>query len=568
MKVMLHKNRGTHMKNHKVEKGCILAVILFVLLCIGGSFPVNAKETGRGRVLFISSYSYAWETIPQQIEGIKKSLGDDVTIDYKFMDTKNVDTAENVHLFYKSLSYYLSQVPAYDVIIVGDDAAYNFVLVYRKIFGNTPIVFEGVNNVSKALAMDYNPNVTGIIENQTYGNTIALAKKIYPEAAHIVAIVDNTVTGLSARKEFYSYKDEFPDLEFSDINASEFSQKDLIKSVESFDESTILLYILCSNDKDGNVYASAESVQMLSSRAHIPMFSGISIGMGKGLLGGEIVSHEEMGEIAGEMALKILNGEPCENMDVITDSPMTYCFDETVMKRFGISRSMLPDDAKIINHEETFMEQYGKVIRITSVIGGIMVLFIIWLVRDNMHKRKVNDTISSLNKKLNFMARYDALTALLNRRVFMEDLQYRIREKEPFGLIMFDMDNFKRVNDVYGHNEGDAVLKEMAARAGALVDDIFEVYRLAGDEFVAIVQSGQAEVIDSYAMKILDTFKIPYQIAGGEQYLASSIGTAMYPKDGKNSTEVIAAADHAMYEVKKNGKNSRAFYDVDMEEQS
>ncbi|RHA66913.1 diguanylate cyclase [Roseburia intestinalis] len=568
MKVMLHKNRGTHMKNHKVEKGCILAVILFVLLCIGGSFPVNAKETGRGRVLFISSYSYAWETIPQQIEGIKKSLGDDVTIDYKFMDTKNVDTAENVHLFYKSLSYYLSQVPAYDVVIVGDDAAYNFVLVYRKIFGNTPIVFEGVNNVSKALAMDYNPNVTGIIENQTYGNTIALAKKIYPEAAHIVAIVDNTVTGLSARKEFYSYKDEFPDLEFSDINASEFSQKDLIKSVESFDESTILLYILCSNDKDGNVYASAESVQMLSSRAHIPMFSGISIGMGKGLLGGEIVSHEEMGEIAGEMALKILNGEPCENMDVITDSPMTYCFDETVMKRFGISRSMLPDDAKIINHEETFMEQYGKVIRITSVIGGIMVLFIIWLVRDNMHKRKVNETISSLNKKLNFMARYDALTSLLNRRVFMEDLQYRIREGKPFGLIMFDMDNFKRINDVYGHNEGDAVLKEMAVRAGTLVDDVFEVYRLAGDEFVAIVASGQTEVIDSYAMKILDTFKIPYQIAGGEQYLASSIGIAMYPKDGKNSTEVIAAADHAMYEVKKNGKNSRAFYDADMEEQS
>ena len=207
-------------------------------------------------------------------------------------------------------------------------------------------------------------------------------------------------------------------------------------------------------------------------------------------------------------------------------------------------------------------------IRITSVIGGIMVLFIIWLVRDNMHKRKVNDTISSLNKKLNFIARYDALTSLLNRRVFMEELQYRIREKEPFGLIMFDMDNFKRINDVYGHNEGDAVLKEMAARAGALVDDVFEVYRLAGDEFVAIVQSGQAEVIDSYAMKILDTFKIPYQIAGGEQYLASSIGIAMYPKDGKNSTEVIAAADHAMYEVKKNGKNSRAFYDAGMEEQS
>lgn len=566
---MLHKNRGTHMKNHKVEKGCILAAILFILLCIGGSFPVNAKETGRGRVLFISSYSYAWETIPQQIEGIKKSLGDDVTIDYKFMDTKNVDTAENVHLFYKSLSYYLSQVPAYDVIIVGDDAAFNFALAYRKkLFGDTPIIFEGVNNSSKAWEMNQDPTITGVIENQTYENTIALAEEIYPKATHIVAILDNTVTGLGAREKFYSCRALFPKLDFDEINTSELTQKEMIEQVEALDENTILLYIICSNDRDGNVYASAESVQMLSSRAHIPMFSGISIGMGQGLLGGQIVAHEKMGEIAGEMAAKILAGESCENMDVVWDTPMINCFDEKVMKRFGIPRSILPDDAKIINHEETFMEQYGKVIRITSGIGVIMVLFMIWLVRDNMHKRKVNDTISSLNKKLNFMARYDALTSLLNRRVFMEDLQCRIREKEPFGLIMFDMDNFKRINDVYGHNEGDAVLKEMAARAGALADDVFEVYRLAGDEFVAIVRSGQTEVIDSYAMKILDTFKIPYQIAGGEQYLASSIGIAMYPKDGKNSTEVIAAADHAMYEVKKNGKNSRAFYDAGMEEQS
>ena len=73
MKVMLHKNRGTHMKNHKVEKGCILAALLFVLLWIGGSFPVNAKETGRGRVLFISSYSYAWAVSYTHLSGCSGS---------------------------------------------------------------------------------------------------------------------------------------------------------------------------------------------------------------------------------------------------------------------------------------------------------------------------------------------------------------------------------------------------------------------------------------------------------------------------------------------------------------
>ena len=92
------------MKKNKIKKSCMIAAILFVLLCSGISSPVHAKEKERGRVLFISSYSYAWETIPQQIEGIRRALGDEVTIDYKFMDTKNVDTAENVHLFYKSLS--------------------------------------------------------------------------------------------------------------------------------------------------------------------------------------------------------------------------------------------------------------------------------------------------------------------------------------------------------------------------------------------------------------------------------------------------------------------------------
>ena len=166
------------MKKNKIKKSCMIAAILFVLLCSGISSPVHAKEKERGRVLFISSYSYAWETIPQQVEGIRRALGDEVTIDYKFMDTKNVDTAENVHLFYKSLSYYLSQVPAYDVVIVGDDAAFNFALAYRKkLFGDTPIVFEGVNNSEKALELNQEPDVTGVIENQTYEDTIKLAKK-------------------------------------------------------------------------------------------------------------------------------------------------------------------------------------------------------------------------------------------------------------------------------------------------------------------------------------------------------------------------------------------------------
>ena len=209
------------------------------------------------------------------------------------------------------------------------------------------------------------------------------------------------------------------------------------------------------------------------------------------------------------------------------------------------------------------MLEVTAVYRVVSLSGifiatGLVVLLVVTLIQTMDRIRELE-----LARQREARESLDYLTGLPMRHKG-EALILEKMQKQGGCLGFVDMDNLKKINDVYGHNEGDAVLKEMAVRAGTLVDDVFEVYRLAGDEFVAIVASGQTEVIDTYAMKILDTFKIPYQIAGGEQYLASSIGIAIYPKDGKNSTEVIAAADHAMYEVKKNGKNSRAFYDAGM----
>lgn len=113
-----------------------------------GGIPAYAEElvpdAGEitGRVLFISSYSYAWETVPEQIRGIKEALGAGVQLDYQFMDTKNVETAESEQLFYQTLTYYLKMVPAYDVVIVGDDAAFQFAMTYRdELFAQTPVVF-------------------------------------------------------------------------------------------------------------------------------------------------------------------------------------------------------------------------------------------------------------------------------------------------------------------------------------------------------------------------------------------------------------------------------------------
>ena len=111
-------------------KKVLISVFLMLIFWQGIDFISHAASE-EGRVLFISSYSYAWDQVQIQIEGIRDGLGDDVVLDYEFMDTKRVDTEEALQLFHDGLAYRLSMVEPYDAVILGDDAALKFALEYQ-----------------------------------------------------------------------------------------------------------------------------------------------------------------------------------------------------------------------------------------------------------------------------------------------------------------------------------------------------------------------------------------------------------------------------------------------------
>ncbi len=539
----------------------LIGVWIFLSLFVAAGISLKAAVQPKDRVLFISSYSYSWETVPEQMEGIEEALGEDVILDYQFMDAKNVDTQENRDLFHEKMSYVLQMVPPYDVVIVGDDEAFDFALKYQQeLFPGIPIIFEGVSNVEKAEEASKSPLVSGVLESLSYENTIKMAMSLYPQATRVVSILDNTKTGISEREEFYKYSDKFPELAFSDINASELSQEELLRQVKSLGTETILIYVMCSEDGDGNIYANEEAVHMITSAAQIPTFSIVSIGMGKGFLGGEIVSQKQMGFTAGEMARQTLEGKDSQTLTLLEDSSRMFCFDENVMKRFEIKRSQLPADAEIVNHKENFFERYKGMAYIFILVTAVLLVFIALLIRDNKRKKNMNEAISESNERLKYISRYDALTSLLNRRVFMEETERRIALDQRFGLIMYDLDGFKDINDIYGHNEGDRVLRELAERSRGVSDEKMTVYRLAGDEFMAIVDDGDLKNVLAYAQAIQRTFETPYYIAGKQLRLCASMGIAMYPKDGVTKTELLASVDKAMYEVKNNGKNGIRCY--------
>ena len=367
--------------------GCIACLVLVLAATSGVS-----ADAGNRRVLFISSYSYAWETVPEQIKGIQEALSENVDLEYKFMDTKNSTSEESAQLFYQSLKQYLKEVPAFDALIVGDDAALQFAMAYQEeLFHGIPIAFEGVNDISTARQAGQNPLITGVVESLSYQNTITFASKLYPEAKRIVAVLDDTLTGEGERKEFYEYNKVFDHLEFRELNASEMTKEELVSALSSLNNESILLYIMCSEDSEGNNYMGSEGIRLVSSSAKIPTFSMVSIGMGHGFLGGEMVSQRQMGKIAGQMVQDYLDGADFAEIDVELDTPKTFLFDENVMKRFGISESQLPEGRELINHTPTFVEKNIAMIRISAVVIALLLVILCVLLADNLRKRHLGD---------------------------------------------------------------------------------------------------------------------------------------------------------------------------------
>ncbi|MDG4555096.1 MAG: EAL domain-containing protein [Candidatus Competibacter sp.] len=172
--------------------------------------------------------------------------------------------------------------------------------------------------------------------------------------------------------------------------------------------------------------------------------------------------------------------------------------------------------------------------------------------------------------RIHDLAFFDVLTGLPNRALLAQRAELALalaaRSQGPLAVLFFDLDRFKEVNDSLGHAEGDALLRQAAARLKALVRVEDTVCRLGGDEFVLLLpqadQAGALRVAD----KVLAAFRQPFDVAGHALQVTVSIGIALYPHDGADFAELLKNADTALYRVKQDGRNARMFYDRAMNE--
>jgi diguanylate cyclase (GGDEF)-like protein len=162
-------------------------------------------------------------------------------------------------------------------------------------------------------------------------------------------------------------------------------------------------------------------------------------------------------------------------------------------------------------------------------------------------------------------ALHDALTGLPNRLLLMDRLDYAVncakRNNDVLSVMFLDLDGFKDVNDQYGHQTGDILLKEIAKRLQNSIRKTDTISRISGDEFTFVISDIKAkEDIALIAEKIIACFREPYIIENNKIFLGGSLGISIYPEDSSNIYELINLADKAMYAVKRKGKNNFAFF--------
>jgi cyclic di-GMP phosphodiesterase Gmr len=170
-------------------------------------------------------------------------------------------------------------------------------------------------------------------------------------------------------------------------------------------------------------------------------------------------------------------------------------------------------------------------------------------------------------------AYYDELTGLPTRRVIehrVNSLLHReggqAHREGHFALAFLDIDNFKHINDYYGHAIGDALLVEVARRLGLSLRETDILSRISGDEFLLLLNPIQnAQEVADYIEFMLQRLKAPFFIDQSEIFASTSIGVSLYPEHGKSYDELRQNADIAMYRVKNNGKGTAAFFDATME---
>ena len=215
-----------------------------------------------------------------------------------------------------------------------------------------------------------------------------------------------------------------------------------------------------------------------------------------------------------------------------------------------------------LSTQAAFEARYGRgietVTAVTGVILSLLLSLLAWLMV-NGRDRAVR-LAEAMTEELRHMAQHDPLTDLPNRALFNDRLNQELarakRQNGRLAMVFLDLDHFKSINDNFGHDVGDQVLRRVARQLQGCVRASDTVGRIGGDEFVVLLaQLSESDSVLALAGELRESLRQLFEVDGHKLSISCSIGVAVYPEDGTDAAELTKGADDAMYRAKEAGRD-------------
>ncbi len=329
--------------------------------------------------------------------------------------TVNASTGPPVTVYGESLDLTRFSGPAYEqglqqlfrakytdkpigVIVAIGSAALDCVLRWRpSLWPGTPVVFGFVNEATFA-RLDPPPDVTGNVVKLRFADMMTAARAVVPHLKGIALVGDP----LERQTVYRDWKDEIPSattgLKVVDLRG--LKMRELRQRVASLADDTAILYTGVYSDGEGTFYVPADALALISMTANRPIVSTAETELGRGSIGGFLISASLIGQSAAKIAMRVLGGEVPSNIPVTRGDIIKPAFDWRQMQRWGVSEAALPPGSEIWFREPTGWDRYSPEILGISAAILLQAAFIIWLLRERRSRQRAEiiarDTLSEL----------------------------------------------------------------------------------------------------------------------------------------------------------------------------
>ena len=268
----------------------------------------------------------------------------------------------------------------------------------------------------------------------------------------------------------------------------------------------------------------------------------------------------------GPTGTAIRSGQPCVNQDVLHNPKMAPWRDAAIQRGYRSSISLpLVGDAQVFGTLTVYAREANafdrEEVRLLEELASDLAYGIMSLRTRAEHE--------AAKEKLAFLAQFDPLTHLPNRLLLRDRFEHAARvaasEHGTLALLYLDLDNFKQINDSYGHEAGDQVLVAAVERLQGCILATDTLSRLSGDEFIILLtELRDASDIAAVANAVRDVFAEPVVVGGQALNLSFSVGISLYPSDGRDFDTLLKCADAAVESAKAAGRNTYRFFTQEM----